>query len=287
MLDVLTMSVTPFTPGGALDEVALAEHLRFLADAGVGVYLCSQGSGEGHLLDPAERRRVWEIGVETLGGQVAVRAAGVGLSGTREARALALDAVAVGVDEVQVLPPVVGAAPPRRAELVEYYDTVFDGLDVDIAVSHNPFLAGHALAPSLVAELALRHPRLVACNWSDPDPVSVLRAIEGLGDRLAVRSGIVTLLPLLEAVGADGVLCYEPNVAPEVVTSWRDDLGRLVRLHEALSRPGNLRSLKAAMAVLGRPCGPCRSPYLPLPEPELDRLAADLGSIGLDALHTG
>ncbi|MCB0995360.1 MAG: dihydrodipicolinate synthase family protein [Acidimicrobiales bacterium] len=281
MLHVLTMSVTPFDSNGALDEAALRDHLLFLAQSGVGVYLCSQGSGEGHLLTPAERRRVWEIGVETLGGTVPVRAAGVGLSGTHEARELAHAAAAIGVDEIQVLPPVIGAAAPRRSELVNYYDTVLDGLDADIALSHNPFLAGHSLPLALIDELADRHPRLVACNWSDPNAVSVMRAVEGLRDRVAVRSGIVTLLPHLDALGADGVLCYEPNVAPEIVTGWRDDLARLLRLHEALARPGNPRSLKAAMAMLGRPAGPCRSPYLPLPTDEVDRLRADLAALGL------
>jgi dihydrodipicolinate synthase/N-acetylneuraminate lyase len=44
------MSITPFDAAGSIDEGLLREHLCFVADLGVGVYVASQGSGEGDLV---------------------------------------------------------------------------------------------------------------------------------------------------------------------------------------------------------------------------------------------
>src|SRR5262245_10367160 len=70
------IAITPFAPGGALDEPALRGHLQRMGAAGVGVYVGGGGSGEGFTLDPAEARRVVEIAVEELRGVVPVRAMG-------------------------------------------------------------------------------------------------------------------------------------------------------------------------------------------------------------------
>ena len=44
------MSITPFAADKALDLDRLRDHMQFLSSAGVGVYVASQGSGEGDLL---------------------------------------------------------------------------------------------------------------------------------------------------------------------------------------------------------------------------------------------
>ena len=96
-----TMSITPFGADGSIDEQALRDHLRFQRDAGVGVCLCSQGSGEGDLLSFDERLRIYEIGVEELKGKVPVYAAGIGLAhSTKTITELARQAARIGVDAV-------------------------------------------------------------------------------------------------------------------------------------------------------------------------------------------
>jgi 4-hydroxy-tetrahydrodipicolinate synthase len=69
-LSTYAISITPFDAQQALDETALRGHLRRLADAGIGVYVCGGGSGEAFTLSMAEQRRVLEIAIEELRGKV-------------------------------------------------------------------------------------------------------------------------------------------------------------------------------------------------------------------------
>ena len=75
------MSVTPFATDGSLDLDRLRDHVRFLAGGGVGVYVGSQGSGEGDLLTVDERVAVYAAAAEALRGTgTPVIAAGIGLA---------------------------------------------------------------------------------------------------------------------------------------------------------------------------------------------------------------
>lgn len=288
---VFGMAITPFTAGGELDESCLRTHLRWMAEGGVGVYVCSQGSGEGHLLAERERERVFEIAVDELAGSVPVHAAGIGLADTSSAIRLGRAAVRAGVDVVQVLPPVVGPASPRPTELARYYHEVLEAVEAPVVLSHNLYL-GYGLPLELVEELADAHPNLWGVNWSDPSMPGLARLMAAMGPRLQVRVGLVVALPTVAALGVDGMLAYEPNVVPDLVPRTWDavragtpDANGLVRhtvlLHEALSRSGNPRSLKAGLELLGRDGGHLRSPYLPIPSDERDDLRAALADLGL------
>jgi len=77
---VNAMCVTPFDAHDRLDEAALMVIVDWLAAAGVGIYLGSYGTGEGHLLRPAEIVRLYEIGVEAAAGRVPVYGAALGFN---------------------------------------------------------------------------------------------------------------------------------------------------------------------------------------------------------------
>src|ERR1700722_8970176 len=73
-LTTLCRTATTFDQAKNLDESALAAFLGRLADAGLGFYLGSGGSGEGHALSPDELERVYRIGVSVAGGKVQANA---------------------------------------------------------------------------------------------------------------------------------------------------------------------------------------------------------------------
>jgi 4-hydroxy-tetrahydrodipicolinate synthase len=293
---VYAMSITPFTVGGELDEDLLRSHLRFLAGGQVGVFLCSQGSGEGDLLTPDEKVRIYEVAVDEVGGTMPVCAAGIGLAGsTRQIADLARRAAAAGVDGVYVLAPRPGPMAMRPDEVERYYRTVIESVECPVILSNNAFLAGYTVPLELFERLARDYGHVEAVLLVDGSggPAALVQYVERLGDRVLVWSGAVTHVMTAHAMGARGVLCMEPNVVPDVATAiWQaleaGDLARaeecfdrLVRLNAPIARHANPRSLKDALRVIGRDGGHLREPYLALPDAQWADLEASLRALGL------
>jgi 4-hydroxy-tetrahydrodipicolinate synthase len=291
VVGVFSMSITPFDGNGAIDETLFRSHLRFQADAGVGVYVASQGSGEGDLLSFAEKATLYRVAAEELRGRVPVVAAGIGLAAsTATTRDLATAAESAGVDAVQIIGPRPGPLRLREDELEAHFRTVIEAVRCDVHVSNNTALAGYELPIALVERLVADYPHVRVVNVSDPR-VDELRAyVTRLVDSgLEVRVGMVREIAAMHVLGARGVLCFEPNVAPQLVTNVWDALESgtppptepLLQLNAALARGGNPRSLKAALAILGRDGGHLRAPYLPLTGPEHMQLERDLDALAL------
>ena len=174
---VSAMCVTPFDGGERLDEADLRRVLAFLAGAGVGVYLGSYGTGEGHLLRRDEIRRLYEVGVDEIAGRVPVYAAALGFQATEEVIELALEASAIGVTAVQIHPPRPGpiAIRPTTAELERYYDDVLGAVRTPVVLTNQVVMVGYALPSELIAALVVDHPQVVAVNTSDRDPATLAR----------------------------------------------------------------------------------------------------------------
>src|ERR1700722_13597292 len=73
-MTLLCRTATTFRPDKSLDEEAQRAFLQRLRDAGLGMYLGSAGSGEGHALSRDELTRVYEIGVDIAGDAVQANA---------------------------------------------------------------------------------------------------------------------------------------------------------------------------------------------------------------------
>jgi 4-hydroxy-tetrahydrodipicolinate synthase len=292
---VNAMCVTPFDAHDRLDEDALAVVVDALAVAGAGVYLGSYGTGEGHLLRPAEIERLYSVGVAAAAGRVPVYAAALGFTATDQVIEAALSAVEAGVDAVQIHPPRPGptAIVPRPAELERYYADVLGAVATPVHLSNQVVMVGYRLPVRLLADLVASHPQITAVNTSDPDLACVAELIGAVRGSTGVYVGIIAQLATALALGGAGILCFEADVAPglchDAVDACRggdiDRLGvafdRLLRLNGILTRFQNPRSVKAAMRLLGLPAGELRRPYLELEADEVDAIAAVLGELGL------
>jgi 4-hydroxy-tetrahydrodipicolinate synthase len=289
------MCVTPFDAHDRLDEAALTVIVEKLAVAGVGIYLGSYGTGEGHLLRPAEISRLYEVGVEAAAGRVPVYAAALGFTSTDNVIEAALSAERSGVDAVQIHPPRPGpvAITPRPAELERFYADVLDAVTFPVHLTNQVVMVGYGVPVSLMADMVASHSQVTAVNTSDPDLSRVAELIHAVGKLTPVYVGIIAQLGTALALGAAGALCFEADVAPalcrEVVDAHRSgDLhkfgagfDRLLRLNDILSRYQNPRSVKAAMRLVGLPAGDLRRPYLELDPDEVDAIAAVLEELGL------
>ena len=264
------MSVTPFTTDGVLDVDRLRAHVRFLAAGGVGVYVASQGSGEGDLLSVDERVAVYGAAVAAEVA-VPVVAAGIGCAmRTTTACMLARAAEAAGCAGVQVLGPRPGALPPTRGELDAYFRAVIEAVSCAVHVSNNPLLTGYSLPLDLVQGWVHDYPHVRVVCVTERDAIELYAFVNLLAEGVEVRIGVTRELRACQDLGARGLLSFEANVLPRLAAdAWTDDAAydRLLQLNAALARGGNPRSLKAVLDA-----GPLRDPYLPLPTAEVDQL---------------
>jgi len=292
---VNAMCVTPFDSEDRLDEAALVVIVDRLSVAGVGIYLGSFGTGEGHLLRPAEISRLYSVGVEAAAGRVPVYAAALGFTSTDEVIEAALAAAESGVDAVQIHPPRPGpvAITVRPAELERFYTDVLAAVTTPVHLTNQVVMVGYGVPVTLMADVVKSHPQVTAVNTSDPDLRCVTGLIQTVGKQTAVYVGIIAQLGTALALGAAGALCFEADVVPELCRDAIDahfggDLdrfgtafGQILRLNDVLSRYENPRSVKAAMRLVGLPGGQLRRPYLDLDSDEVDAIAAVLEELGL------
>jgi 4-hydroxy-tetrahydrodipicolinate synthase len=287
-LTMFCMSATPFTEDGALDEDALRAHLQRLVDAGNGVYLGSGGAGEGHVLTPQELRRVYDVGVSVCRGRVPVHA------NPRESRSaaamyeVAREAVAAGVDVVQIYQLDAGHGMiPTLREQEAYFSELLAELHHPLAISIHAY-AGYAAPPSFLAALIRDHPQVGAVNVMGPPNAYFMEVRDALPDSVRMYTSVLNALQGF-ALGASGALLAENNVIPNVcrriADGWatRDldmasDAARTVqRFSNVVNRwaPSTARWVKMALHVLDLPTGNgvLRRPYLLPPESEQAEMA--------------
>jgi 4-hydroxy-tetrahydrodipicolinate synthase len=293
------ISLTPFTDDGSLDENGLRRHLRRVREAGIGVYLGGSGSGEGYTLLPGEVARVLEIGAEELGGRVPVRAMGVEPRTSGQMIELGRLAQAAGLDGTQIYSLDVGHGNrPRPAELERYFCDVLDAVGVPAVVSSH-FAAGYFVPVEVLGRLLDRFDHLVGVNCTNPDVTYLVRVLEVVDGRADVHVGGPMQALTCLALGGQGYLSSEGNVAPslcvDVIERWAaGDLdgcasafAALLRLFTATREAGGIAAAKAALNRLGLPGGYPRLPRLPVTGAALDALVEVARSIGLGEEATG
>ena len=289
------MTITPFGSDGELDEAALRVHLRWLADAGIGVFLGSYGTGEGRLLCRDEIRRLYQIGVDELKGRVPFAAAALGLSATELVIELAQEAHAIGVDTVQIHPPLAGppSIAPLPREIDRFYRDVLAAVSGPVIVSNEVLMVGYTLEPERMRDLVEQYDHIVGINWTDSDAASLGRLMPLVAGRVPVRVGLTAQLPLALTLGAEGAVSFEANVAPALCRSVTDAFDaretaafeqrfrELMQLNLTLGRYMTPRSVKAALAWLGRSGSELRRPYLGLDAEACGEIAKLLEGLGI------
>jgi 1-pyrroline-4-hydroxy-2-carboxylate deaminase len=194
---VLPAVTTPFDADLAVDLPALQQHCQWLLDSGCSGIVALGSLGEGGTLDRAEKRRVIDAAVRTVGGRSPVVAAVASLR-TSEAMEMAREAAEAGASGLMVLPPYVYRGDWRETR--EHFGAVLRATDLPCMLYNNPIAYGTDVLPDQLLELATEHPTLAAVKESSTDVrrITGIRAL--LGERLAISVGVDDAV--LEGVGA-------------------------------------------------------------------------------------
>jgi dihydrodipicolinate synthase/N-acetylneuraminate lyase len=295
-LTLICRTATTFAPDGSLDLAAQEEFLQRLVDCGLGMYLASAGSGEGHALEQDEIRRLYRLGVSVGGGRVPVNANPPEAHTSRGSIEHARLAAECGVDVINIYGPTAWHGfRPTDDELMSYYDEVFAEVKHPTALAPNPII-GYTPSARVIADICARHHQVVAVNLAGLNDFYFIQLRDALTRPVDIYVPFISSLHTL-SMGAAGLLSAEANILPKTFRQYLDayagnrtaDLGVLYAQLYRFSRYVNPwhhaspRWIKMTMAVLGLPGGRGgpRAPYRMAPPAELRRFKDGLLALGI------
>lgn len=281
--------ITPFLPGGALDEAALQKLILRQIDAHADALVLLGTTGEPSTLDMEERERIIRIGIEAANGRIPV-IIGTGSNDTKKSIAYAMQAKALGADAQLTVTPYYNKA--SRSGLIRHFSAIMDCCDLPMIVYNVPSRTGVNMQPEAIAELAV-HPQLIGVKEASGIPSSTAEIIELTHGSLPVYCGNDDLIVPLMAIGAAGAISVAANAVPMKVraittaclygrfsdaSAMQQALAPLVRL---LSAQVNPIPIKAAISMMGLIHDELRLPLTPLEEPYRTQLIHTLTQCNL------
>jgi len=209
-----TALVTPFRPGGALDEVTLRALVRRQIDAGVD-FLCPCGTtGESPTLTHEEHLRVIEITVQEAGGRVPVLA-GAGGYNTAKVIELIQELKRLGVSGILSVTPYYNK--PTQEGLFEHYRAIAASTDLPIVVYSVPSRTAVNVEPATLVRLA-QIPNIVGVKEASGSISQMASILARVPESFTVLAGDdAVALPLI-ALGGKGVISVISNEIPAEFT---------------------------------------------------------------------
>lgn len=287
---IIAYPVTPFSADtGEPDLPALRRLTDHLVDTGSHAVAPLGSTGESAYLREEEWDAVCETVLQTVAGRVPTL---VGVSHwstdttVRRARAAARH----GATAIMVLAQTYWKL--TEAELERHFTAVAAATDLPVMLYNNPGTSGVDLLPRTVAALARKIPNLTMVKESSGDVGRFRDILEMSEGTLSVYNGSNPVALDAFRAGAVGWCtaapcllprwCLELHAAARHGAAERADalLAELLPFLKFIVQHGLPRSVKAGLALQGRPVGPPRPPLLPLPEDETERLRALLRRLG-------
>jgi 4-hydroxy-tetrahydrodipicolinate synthase len=281
---------TPMQDNEDLDLPRLRWFLDYLIENGVhGVFVLGTNS-EFYALSEDEKQAVMATAVQHVRGRVPV-VAGVGAETTREVLRLVRLAEREQVDALSIITPYFIS--PNQQEIYQHYRRIAESTSLPIMLYNNPATCnGLRIEPDTLARLA-ELPNVIGVKDSSGDLQNTMEYLRMAPARFAVLQGRDTLIYSSLDLGCKGAVPASANVAPRLCAEIYDAFTRgdreaskqaqwrlnPVRLSLGLATaPGGV---KAALMLLGKPIGPCRSPVTFPSGEKLEQMRRILVSAGL------
>src|SRR6516162_10230304 len=260
---------TPMQANEDLDLPRLQWFLDHLIGNGVHCVFVLGTNSEFYALDEKEKQEVIATAVAHVRKRVPVFA-GTGAETTREAVRLTQMAEREGADGVSVITPYF--VNPTQQEIYDHYRRIAENTALPVVLYNNPGTCGGVkIDVDTVARLA-QVPNVLAIKDSSGDLQNTNELVRVVPERFSVLMGRDTLIFPALMFGARGAVPATGNIAPallvEIYEAFRGgDLEaskaaqlRLNPLRLALTLCTPPGGVKAALALLGQPLGPCRAP---------------------------
>jgi 4-hydroxy-tetrahydrodipicolinate synthase len=212
---IIPAVLTPFGPGGSVNEDELHDHLDFLIGGGVHALFPVGTTGEGPVMSVALRKRVAELAVDHVGGRVPVLIH-TGAVNTVEAVELTVHASSIGADAASLITPFYYVY--DEASLFRHYVAVAESVPgFPIFLYNNPSKAVNAISPGLFARLRGECENVIGVKDTSGSVQNIQEYVAVAGEDGIVLTGSNTLILASLAVGSAGAISTIANVFPEMM----------------------------------------------------------------------
>ena len=278
---------TCFDSRGELDLAAVRRLARWYADVGVkGLYVCGS-TGEGFLMDVAERMATTEAVMEEVGDRLSI-IVHVGAVATRDAVKLARHAESVKAHATAAVPNVYYRV--SEAAIERHWTEITEAADLPFFIYNIPQLTGYALSMPLFNKM-IQNERVVGIKNSS-DPCHDIRRFKSAGGKdFIVFNGPDEQYLAGRLMGADGGIGGTYGCMPELYLKledcivkgqideairWQDIITHLI--YRLVSFPSMYGATKAIIRLRGIDIGQPRLPFLPVEDdhPGIRQLHQDI-----------
>lgn len=311
----LHLPMTPFGENEELDEKALRESVRYVADRLRGedaVFIANGSTGEFYAMTDEECKKVGKITVEEVDGRFPV-IVGTGRAGTKTTIEMSKYAQDVGADGVMIVLPYYHLV--TKEGIYRHYKKIADNLNIGIMIYNNPVTSKLYIEPDLMARLS-KIENIIADKENTPKAMGyywMQHAVDP-NDMVIVCGLGPMMYPFEVLFGCRGYVTHLANFAPEIVTSLckaarEKDFGKLTEItdmmapyYEFLGRLAQKRGAlptilsshlatsvlpvyqsvcKEAMNLIGLPGGKVRDPMENITAEEKQELRGILRDLGV------
>jgi len=286
---VITAMVTPFREDHAVDLDRARDLARYLLANGSDAVVVAGSTGESPTLTAREKADLFAAVAEEVHGRGKL-ICGTGTYSTAETLELTQVAEEAGADGLLVVTPYYNR-PPQRG-LVAHFERIADATELPIIAYNIPSRTATRIEHDTLLRLAER-PNIVAVKDSTGDFQGISRLIAEAPEGFEVYSGDDWATFGYLCLGAVGVVSVASHLVGPQIHQMVDliqtgDIPAARKIHESLSPlfnalfvTSNPIPLKAALEMIGRPCGTARLPLVPATPEERDRVRKALEDAGL------
>ena len=278
---VCTALVTPFTEG-KINYPILEILLHRQMEAGIEAVVLAGTTGESPTLSDEEKIEMVRFAKDVVRDQMKI-IAGTGSNATAHAVALSQAAEKARADALLLVTPYYNKATPQG--LTAHYLSIASAVSIPVILYNVPSRTGVDLPVSACKALS-RIPNIAGIKEASADMTKITKLRNACGDDFAIWSGNDDLTTPVISLGGKGVISVLSNLLPAETQALAEaaldgdfdtaaDLQcRFQPLIELLFCEVNPIPVKAAMALLGLDCGPCRMPLTPMGAENLRKLTA-------------
>jgi 4-hydroxy-tetrahydrodipicolinate synthase len=203
--------VTPLTPEETIDRETLKVLICRMVDSNVNGIVILGSSGEGAVLPANVQEEIIEEVVEMVAGKIPV-VVGIGGLSTAESIRKCRTAKQLGASGVLLLPPFYYSLPQQ--EVICYYQSVADKIELPVIIYNIPQLTKIAVSPETVAILC-RHANIIGLKDSSGNFIAFQNMVYASeGESFHLFQGAAPLALAGMFIGAKGWISPVANIDP-------------------------------------------------------------------------